>query len=100
MTTKIPTQDQWISNVHSRGVQDHTTFFPLFFLSTAAMWSGLSLGPELPLVLTAGMAGSWLAIITKQSVLQARVLNLTAASAAIGGFFGFPMAGALFVLEL
>lgn len=33
-------------------------------------------------------------------MLQARVLNLTAASAAIGGFFGFPMAGALFVLEL
>ena len=33
-------------------------------------------------------------------MLQARVLNLTAASAAVGGFFGFPMAGALFVLEL
>lgn len=46
------------------------------------------------------MFGSWLGIITKQSMLQARVLNLTGAAAAISGFFGFPMAGALFVLEL
>lgn len=61
---------------------------------------GLSLGPELPLILTAGMIGSRLAVLCKQSMLQARVLNLTAASAAIGGFFGFPMAGALFVLEV
>jgi H+/Cl- antiporter ClcA len=64
------------------------------------MLSGLSLGPELPLVLTSGMFGSWLGLVCRQSMLQARVLNLTAASAAIGGFFGFPMAGALFVLEL
>jgi hypothetical protein len=98
----VPTPDQnaWINNVHSRGIQDHSTFFALFFLSTVGMWSGLSLGPELPLVLTAGMVGSWLALSCKQSMLQARVLNLTAASAAVGGFFGFPMAGALFVLEM
>ena len=64
------------------------------------MASGLSLGPELPLVLTAGMMGSYIARNRQQSLLQSRVLNLTAASAAIGGFFGFPMAGALFVLEL
>lgn len=100
LQTKIPSQDDWIKNTHSVGVQDHRTFFILFFLSTCGLWSGLSLGPELPLTLTGGMVGSWLAIITKQSVLQARVLNLTAASAAISGFFGFPMAGALFVLEL
>jgi H+/Cl- antiporter ClcA len=95
---KIPDQNDWIRNVHTRGVQDHRTFWNLLFLSTAGMASGLSLGPELPLVLTAGMAGSWLGLICKQSILQARVMNLTAASAAVGGFFGFPMAGALFVL--
>ena len=100
LPTKIPDQNTWIDSVHKRGVQDHRTFFQLFFLSTAGMWSGLSLGPELPLVLTAGMVGSWLALLTKQSMLQARVLNMTAASAAVGGFFGFPMAGALFVLEM
>jgi Voltage gated chloride channel len=98
--TKIPDQNTWINALHSRGVQDHETFIPLFLLSTMGMWSGLSLGPELPLVLTGGMLGSWLALLTKQSMLQARVLNLTAASAAVGGFFGFPMAGALFVLEM
>lgn len=46
------------------------------------------------------MFGSFLGKILKQSILQARVLNLTAAGAAVGGFFGFPMAGALFVLEM
>lgn len=96
----IPDQNQWINTVHARGVLDHSTFFHLFLLSTMGMWSGLSLGPELPLVLTAGMVGSWLGLLTKQSMLQARVLNMTAASAAVGGFFGFPMAGALFVLEM
>lgn len=64
------------------------------------MASGLSLGPELPLVLSSGMVGSYLALKTHQSILSARVLNLTAGSAAIAGFFGFPMAGAMFVLEL
>jgi H+/Cl- antiporter ClcA len=98
LPVKIPDQNEWIRGVHTRGTQDHRTFPSLFLLSTAGMASGLSLGPELPLVLTAGMAGSWLGLTCKQSILQARVMNLTAASAAIGGFFGFPMAGALFVL--
>jgi H+/Cl- antiporter ClcA len=97
---KIPGQNEWITAVHSKGVQDAGTFGQLFVLSTMGMASGLSLGPELPLILTAGMAGSYLAILTKQTVLQARILNLVAASSAIGGFFGFPMAGALFVLEV
>lgn len=100
LNTKIPSQNDWIDSLHSRGVQNSDTFCLLFLLSTAGMASGLSLGPELPLILTAGMIGSWIGIVTKQSVLSARVLNLTAASAAVGGFFGFPMAGALFVLEV
>ncbi|GAX25176.1 hypothetical protein FisN_16Hh013 [Fistulifera solaris] len=97
---KIPDQNEWITGVHSKGILDHRGFGALFVLSTLAMMSGLSLGPELPLVLTAGMVGSWFGLLCKQSMLQARVLNLTAASAAVGGFFGFPMAGAVFVLEI
>ncbi|KAL3930615.1 MAG: hypothetical protein SGBAC_011686 [Bacillariaceae sp.] len=100
LPTPIPGQNEWINSLHARGIQEYDTFWQLFLLSTAGMASGLSLGPELPLVLAAGMFGSWLGVLCKQSMLQARVLNLTAASAAIGGFFGFPMAGALFVLEL
>jgi H+/Cl- antiporter ClcA len=96
----IPDQNEWITGVHSKGILDHRGFVALFILSTLAMMSGLSLGPELPLVLTAGMVGSWFGLLCKQSMLQARVLNLTAASAAVGGFFGFPMAGAVFVLEI
>lgn len=100
LPNKIPNQNDWIHSLHSRGVQESDTFGLLILLSTAGMASGLSLGPELPLILTSGMIGSWLGILTKQSILSARVLNLTAASAAVGGFFGFPMAGALFVLEV
>ena len=98
--TPIPGQNEWMKGLHARGVQGHETFWLIFFIATAGMASGLSLGPELPLILTGGMVGSYLGSITKQSILQARVLNLTAAGAAIGGFFGFPMAGAMFVLEL
>jgi len=96
----IPGQNEWIESLHCIGVMDYSRFFPVIILSTLGMASGLSLGPEMPLVLSSGMVGSWLALKAKQSVLSARVMNLVAASAAIGGFFGFPMAGALFVLEL
>lgn len=96
----IPDQNEWIKTLHTRGVMSFDTFWNLIAISTAGMASGLSLGPELPLVLASGMVGSYFGVLTQQSILSARVLNLTAASAAIGGFFGFPMAGALFVLEL
>jgi H+/Cl- antiporter ClcA len=100
LPTRIPEQNEWIQSLHSRGVQGHETFFHLFVLSTLAMASGMSLGPELPLVLTGGMVGSMLGVMCRQSMLQARVMNITAASGAIAGFFGFPMAGAMFVLEV
>jgi H+/Cl- antiporter ClcA len=96
----IPTQNDWIESLHTRGIQESESLVPTFLLSTAGMASGLSLGSELPLLLTAGMIGSWLGTLCRQSLLQARVMNLTAAAAAISGFFGFPMAGALFVLEI
>jgi len=97
---KVPGQNEWIQSLQTIGIMDHRMFPHVFLLSTAGMASGLSLGPEMPLVLTSGMVGSVIAIMCKQSIQRARVLNLTAASAAIGGFFGFPMAGALFVMEL
>jgi len=96
----IPGQNEWIESLHYRGVMDHSTLIHILLISTGGMASGLSLGPELPLVLTAGMVGSFFGTKFHQSMLSARVMNLTAASAAIAGFFGFPMAGALFVLEL
>jgi len=96
----IPGQNEWIEGLHTEGILDGSTIFQILVISILGMGSGLSLGPELPLVLMAGMIGSKLGTITKQSMLRARVLNLTCAAAAIGGFFKFPMAGALFVLEL
>lgn len=96
----IPGQNEWIESLHRVGIMDHRRFWPCIIISTLGMASGLSLGPEMPLVLVAGMVGSWVGLKTKQSVLSSRVMNLTAAAAGIGGFFGFPMAGAFFVLEL
>ena len=100
LPTPIPTQDDWIHTLHSNGIQESDTFLHTFAISTIGMTSGLSLGPELPLILTAGMIGSGLGRVCRQSLLQARVMNLTAASAAIGGMFGFPLAGGIFVMEL
>jgi len=67
---------------------------------TLTLATGLSLGPEIPLIVLAGMEGTSIGKRFRQSVLSCRVLNLAAASAAIAGFFGFPLAGAIFVLEL
>ena len=82
------------------GVLESDSIFYAIAMSTLGMASGLTIGPEAPLIVISGMLGSYVAIITEQSILAARVLNLTAASAAIAGFFGFPMAGAIFVLEV
>jgi hypothetical protein len=90
----------WINDVHSLGVQDYRTFFTLLCLRLEGYSLALLSVPKLPLVLAAGILSSWLGIVYKQSMFQARILNLTAASAAVGGFFGFPMAEALFVLEI
>jgi H+/Cl- antiporter ClcA len=64
------------------------------------MVSGLSLGPELHMILTGGMCGSWVAVRCSQSISQSRISTLTGAAAAVGGFFAFPVGGALFVMEL
>jgi hypothetical protein len=100
LPVSIPGQNEWIEGVHRQGILDPSSFWYIFLISTGGMMSGLSLGPELPLVLLSGMVGSFLAVRMHQSVLSARVMVLTAGGAAVGGFFGFPMAGALFVLEL
>ena len=96
----IPTQNDWIKMIHRKGEVDFKHFLSLFILSTLGMASGLSLGPELPLLLTAGMIGSWISRQLKHNVTHTRIVALTAASAAIGSFFSFPMAGALFCLEV
>lgn len=96
----IPGQNEWIESLHHRGYLDHSTILYTFVISTAGMMSGLSLGPELPLILISGMVGSYLGLRTRQTLLSVRVMNLTAAAAAIGGFFGFPLSGAIFVLEV
>uniref|UniRef100_A0A7S1G1U8 Chloride channel protein n=1 Tax=Corethron hystrix TaxID=216773 RepID=A0A7S1G1U8_9STRA len=96
----MPGQNEWITGLHTIGILEPDTFLQIFIISTLGMASGLSLGPELPLIITAGQVGSWVGLWTHQSILNCRILNLTCASAAIGAFFGFPMSGALFVLEV
>eukprot|EP00557_Chaetoceros_sp_GSL56_P010730 CAMPEP_0176480506 /NCGR_PEP_ID=MMETSP0200_2-20121128/2315_1 /TAXON_ID=947934 /ORGANISM="Chaetoceros sp., Strain GSL56" /LENGTH=157 /DNA_ID=CAMNT_0017876633 /DNA_START=284 /DNA_END=757 /DNA_ORIENTATION=- len=87
----IPGQNDWIKSLHIVGVIGHSRLIELVAISTLTMASGLSLRAEMPLILSSGMFGSWLEIKTKQSISSARVLNLVAASAAVSGFFGFPI---------
>ena len=63
LPTPIPGQNEWITAVHTQGVQDSETFFLLFVLSTLGMASGLSLGPELPLVVSLSDVGTFRASI-------------------------------------
>ena len=60
----IPDQNVWIETLHRVRIVEHHTFIHLILISTAGMASGLSLGPELPLVIIAGMIGSIAILVT------------------------------------
>ena len=100
----LPSQNTWIDSVHYPRCSSFSAFLPTLFntllFSTLTLASGLSLGPEMPLLVLAASCGTHLGTSCRQSVLSCRVLSLTASAAALAGFFGLPLAGAIFVLEL
>ncbi|GMI04004.1 hypothetical protein TrRE_jg6753, partial [Triparma retinervis] len=95
-----PTQDTWTKSIHRHGSLPPNSLLSTVLLSILSLSTGLSLGPELPLLTISSQIGSLLSLTLHQSLLSCRVITLTAASAGISSFFGFPLAGALFVLEL
>lgn len=62
--------------------------------------AGGSAGPEAPLVQVNGSIGGWLGTKLNLSLPTVRVLTFCGMSAALGAFFGAPLGGALFALEL
>ncbi|EEC46052.1 predicted protein [Phaeodactylum tricornutum CCAP 1055/1] len=97
---KVPGQDSYNDSVHQTGLVDFRTALSVLVLSTCGLWSGFSLGPELPLVILGGQFGSYIGYTLNQSVLHCRVMTLVGSSAAVAGFFKLPLAGAFFVLEI
>ncbi|HSC86989.1 MAG TPA: chloride channel protein, partial [Polyangiaceae bacterium] len=61
---------------------------------------GGSAGPEAPLVQVIGSLGSALGDRLRLSNDEVRILTLSGMAAALGAFFGAPLAGAVFALEL
>lgn len=68
--------------------------------SLISITAGGSAGPEAPLVQVNGSLGGWLGEKLQLSTATIRVLTFCGMSAALGAFFGAPLGGALFALEI
>lgn len=68
--------------------------------SLVSITAGGSAGPEAPLVQIIGSTGSWLGDRLDWMKAHTRTLTFCGMSAALGAFFGAPLAGAVFALEI
>ncbi len=89
-----------VDKVHSPGKIDLRQTPAMIVASLVSITAGGSAGPEAPLVQINGSFGSWLGEKLKLTITTSRVLTLCGMSAALGAFFGAPLGGALFALEL
>lgn len=98
---QMPDQNSLLEDHRSHGGPKSGEFWYLIFYSTLGMWSGQSLGPELPLLISSAMIGTWICDYAKLDKLKDRQLVvLMAQSASISAFFKLPVGGAFFVSEL
>ncbi|MGB3532970.1 MAG: chloride channel protein [Microcoleaceae cyanobacterium] len=89
-----------IDKVHDAGRLNPGQTPGMLSTSLVSITAGGSLGPEAPLVQVNGSLGSWLAEKLNLSVKNTRVLTFCGMSAALAAFFGAPIGGALFALEI
>ena len=89
-----------VDNVHAPGRISLRQTPAMIVASLISITAGGSAGPEAPLVQINGSFGSWLGIKLNLAMTTIRVLTLCGMSAALGAFFGAPLGGALFALEL
>src|SRR5690606_27494448 len=68
--------------------------------SLISITGGGSAGPEAPLVQMSGSLGSWLGDRLNWFTVHVRTLTFCGMAAALGAFFGAPLAGAVFALEI
>lgn len=96
----LPDQNQLIDDLMECGRTAVHAPLRVVLFATIAMWAGLPLGPELPLLIVSAMLGSWVSSLCHLDKKQSTTMFYASQAAAIGGFFQYPLGGAFFVLEL
>lgn len=89
-----------VEKVHDPGKIDINQTPAMLVSSLFSIVAGGSAGPEAPLVQVNGSVGGWLASKLDLSIRTTRILTFCGMAAALGAFFGAPLGGALFALEL
>jgi len=89
-----------VDKVHDPGKIELRQTPAMIVASLLSITAGGSAGPEAPLVQINGSLGGWLGDKLKLSTATIRVLTFCGMSAALGAFFGAPLGGALFALEI
>ena len=89
-----------VDKIHDPGRIEIKQTPAMIVASLFSITAGGSAGPEAPLVQIIGSFGSWLGLKLKLTLVDLRVLTFCGMSSALGAFFGAPLGGALFALEL
>lgn len=89
-----------IDRVHDAGRLDPKQTPGMIATSLVSITAGGSLGPEAPLVQINGSLGSWLAEKLHLSIKSMRTMTFCGMGAALAAFFGDPIGGPLFALEI
>lgn len=89
-----------VDKVHDPGRIEVKQTPAMIVASLFSITAGGSAGPEAPLVQILGSFGGWLSGKLSLTLVNTRVLTFCGMSAALGAFFGAPLGGALFALEL
>lgn len=90
-----------IDNIHLRHGRIEPKQTPaMTAISLAGISAGGSAGPEAPLVQIIGSFSSWLGDKLRLDGMHVRTFTFCGMGAALGAFFGAPLGGALFAMEL
>lgn len=91
-----------ISRVHSEAYIPMNHVSPMVFASIFSILAGGSLGPEAPLVAICGALGGFVSrrIFRQSSTNVVRKHTLMGMAGALAAFFGVPLGGSLFALEV
>ncbi|HUB07145.1 MAG TPA: chloride channel protein [Myxococcales bacterium] len=90
-----------VNNLHMRnGKLDPKQNPSMTVISLLSIAFGGSAGPEAPLVQLCGSLGTWLGEKLKVRPRALRTATLSGMSSALGAFFGAPLGGSIFALEI
>ncbi|MGK7889580.1 MAG: chloride channel protein [Leptolyngbyaceae cyanobacterium] len=89
-----------IDKVHDAGRLEPGQTPGMVATSLVSITAGGSLGPEAPLVQINGSTGSWIADKLRLNVAATRIMTFCGMGAALAAFFGDPIGGPLFALEI